>query len=48
MGFFDGNSAPGVRDNVRSRIKAAFNAGRFLSEVFVVVGGHWAWAGATT
>ena len=48
MGFFNGNSAPEVRNDVRDRVKAAFNARRFSSEIFVVVGGNWAWGGAKT
>jgi hypothetical protein len=48
MGTFNGKSAPDVRNEVRDRVQKAFQAGRFSSEIFVVVGGDWAWGGATT
>jgi len=48
MGEFTGVSRDAVRDDLRSRVKAAFTARKFTSEIFVVVGGDWAWGGATT
>lgn len=48
MGTFNGSSAATVRDDVRGSIKAAFEARRFKSEIFVVVGGDWAWGATTT
>lgn len=48
MGGYDGDSAPGIRDEVRDRVKRAFNARGFRSEIFVVVGGNWAWGAAST
>lgn len=48
MGTFNGNSAGAVRDDVRNWVKKAFSARRFKSELFVVVGGDWAWGAGTT
>ena len=48
MGTFNGNSAGAVRDGVRNWVKNAFSARRFKSEIFVVVGGDWAWGAGTT
>ena len=48
MGTFNGNSAGAVRDDVRNWVKNAFSARRFKSEIFVVVGGDWAWGAGTT
>jgi hypothetical protein len=48
MGEFNGESAPAVRDYVRDKVKSAFAARRFKSEIFVVVGGNWAWGAAST
>lgn len=48
MGFFNGASAITVRDAVQKSVKNAFAARRFISEVFIVVGGDWAWSVATT
>lgn len=48
MGTFTGNSAASVRDSIRTSIKAAFTARRFKSEIFIVVGGDWAWGATTT
>ena len=48
MGEFNGTSAPAVRDDIRARVKAAFSARKFKSEIFVVVGGNWAWGAGTT
>jgi len=48
MGQFTGASAAAVRTDVRSKVAAAFNARKFTSEIFVVVGGDWAWGAMTT
>ena len=48
MGEFNGHSATEVRDDIRSKVKAAFAARRFKSEIFVIVGGNWAWGATTT
>lgn len=47
-GQFDGNSAGGVRDYVCEQVKSKFSARRFSSEIFIVVGGDWAWAASST
>jgi len=48
LGPYNGASGAAVRDAVRDKIKAAFAARGFKSEIFVVVGGtDWTW-GATT
>ena len=48
MGTFNGNSAVAVRDDVHNSVKNAFSARRFKSEIFVVVGGNWAWGAGKT
>ena len=48
MGAFDGASATSVRDDIRNKVQAAFRARGFKSEIFLVVGGNWAWGAATT
>lgn len=48
MGEYTGTSAAAVRDDVRAKIKAAFSARRFKSEIFVIVGGDWGWGAAIT
>jgi hypothetical protein len=48
MGKFTGESAAEVRNLVKADVIAAFNARRFDSEIFVVVGGDWAWGAGTT
>lgn len=48
MGTFDGASAGQVRDDIRDRVKAAFTARKFKSEIFIAVGENWAWGAATT
>jgi hypothetical protein len=48
MGFFDGVDAPTVRSDIRTMVKKAFIARGFSSEIFVIVGGKWAWGSATT
>lgn len=48
MGEYTGASASAVRDDVRAKVKAAFSTRRFKSEIFVVMGGDWAWGATTT
>lgn len=48
MGTLNGRSAGEVRIDLRNSVQAAFRARRFSSEIFIVVGGDWAWAVATT
>jgi hypothetical protein len=48
IGEFNGQSASSVRDYVRERVKNAFSARRFTSEIFVTVGGDWTWGAGTT
>ncbi|MBY8972760.1 hypothetical protein J1G33_20430 [Pseudomonas sp. P867] len=48
MGFFDGTSAAAVRNDIRNSIQAAFRARFLTSEIFVVIGGNWAWGAGTT
>ncbi len=47
-GEFNGTSAAAVRDDLTERVKKAFEVRRFRSEIFVSVGGDWAWAHRTT
>lgn len=48
MGFFDGSSASKVCEDLRDKVRAAFTARKFKSEIFVVTGGDWAWVASTT
>lgn len=48
IGEFNGQNAAAVRDSVRDAVQRAFSARRFSSEIFVVVGGDWAWGVAST
>lgn len=48
MGEFNGQGAASVRDDMLSRIKGALQKRGFKSEIFVVVGGDWAWSANTT
>lgn len=49
LGSYNGTSAGAIRDDVRAKIKAAFAARRFKSEIFVVVGGEdWTWGSTTS
>jgi hypothetical protein len=48
MGEFSGSNAATVRDDIRAKIKAEFTARRFKSEIFVIVGGDWAWGATST
>jgi len=47
-GEFNGASATDVRDYVREQVRQAFAARPFSSEIFVAVGGDWAWGAANT
>lgn len=48
MGFFNGTSAEAVRNDLRNSVQAAFRARLLKSEIFIVVGGDWAWGAGTT
>lgn len=48
LGEFEGASVGEVRDDIRDRVKAAFNRRVFKSEIFVVAAGNWAWGAAST
>jgi hypothetical protein len=48
MGNFTGSSSTSVRDDICNSIQAAFKARKFKSEIFLVVGGDWAWGSRTT
>lgn len=48
MGTFNGSDAPSVRDYLRREIQSAFQRRGFTSEIFLVVGGDWAWGAAST
>lgn len=48
MGFFNGTSAAAVRNDVRNSVQTAFRARLLKSEIFIVVGGDWAWGAGTT
>jgi hypothetical protein len=47
-GEFNGTSAATVRDHIADKVRSAFAARRFSSEIFVAVGGDWAWGARTT
>lgn len=47
-GEFEGASIGQVRDDLLDKIKKAFSARRFQSEIFVSVGGNWGWGHTTT
>lgn len=47
-GEFTGTSASAVRDDLRDKVKKAFAARGFTSEIFISVGGDWAWGYAST
>jgi hypothetical protein len=47
-GIFNGTRASSVCSDIRDNVKNAFSARGFSSEIFVVVGGDWAWVDATT
>lgn len=47
-GEFNGATAGAVRDDLVERVRKAFATRRFSSEIFLVVGGDWAWGSRTT
>lgn len=48
MGTYNGSNVESVRDHVRSKVKDAFTARGFDSEIFVVVGENGTWGSTTT
>lgn len=48
VGEFSGTSAGALRDDLSNRIKAVFVSCGFDSEIFVTVGGDWAWGHRVT
>lgn len=46
-GEFNGDSAAAVRDFVCTQTKAVFTANKLKGEIFVSVGGNWAWGHRT-
>lgn len=48
MGEFNGASAASVRDHVCDQVRAAFARRGFKSEIFIAVGGDWAWGSRST
>ncbi len=49
LGSFNGTSAASSRDDVREKIRKAFKARGFDSEIFVMVGGEdWTWGAVGT
>lgn len=47
-GEFSGTSVTSLRDDLTERVKKAFESRRFKSEVFIFIGGDWAWSHRTT
>ncbi|MBW3565473.1 MAG: hypothetical protein KY459_12170 [Acidobacteria bacterium] len=47
-GKFNGQSAAAVRNDVQEQVKRAFLRRGFTSEIFVSVGGDWAWGHTRT
>lgn len=49
LGSFNGTNADSIRNDIRAKVKAAFSARGFTSEIFVVVGGtDWTWGSTTS
>ena len=48
MGTFTGANASQVCGDLRDKVRAAFNARKFRSEIFLVTGGDWSWVASTT
>lgn len=46
-GEFNGTNTSALRDDLVSRVKNAFAARRFRFEIFISVGGGWAWGHRT-
>jgi hypothetical protein len=47
-GQLNGNTAAAVRDYACDQVQKALAARRFSSEIFIAVGGDWAWGARTT
>lgn len=47
-GEFNGTSVAAVRDDLSEKVRKTFSARGFTSEIFLAVGGDWAWAHRTT
>jgi hypothetical protein len=47
-GTFNGPTAAAISQDISNRVQSAFQARRLSSEIFVAVGGDWAWSGRTT
>jgi hypothetical protein len=47
-GAFEGVSVGTVRDDLCNRVSKAFAVRRLTSEIFISVGGDWAWGHRTT
>jgi len=49
LGSSNGTSAANIRDDIRTKVKAAFAARGLSSEIFIVVGGSdWTWGSITS
>jgi len=48
MGTFNGKDSGSVRDDMRSRVKSAFQKRGFTSEIFLTASGNWSWGVTTT
>jgi hypothetical protein len=48
LGKYNGGTAAAVRDKVKVEVKDAFSGRGFDSEIFVIVGGDWAWGASST
>lgn len=48
MGEIEGTSAGNVRDEVSKQVQSSFTKRGFKSEIFIVVGGDWAWGARTS
>jgi hypothetical protein len=48
IGEFNASDAGRLRDDLGTQVQRAFQARGFTSEIFVVVGGDWAWWARTT
>lgn len=47
-GKFNGTNEMTVRDDLLARVREAFKTRGFTSEIFVSIGGDWAWGHNTT
>ena len=48
IGKFEGSDAASVRTHVKEQVRTAFKSRNLKSEIFITVGGNWAWGAATT